>query len=857
MRHLGSIVFAAMLWLLPTALVAQQLPFTYDVPLPGITGHNPDIPVHVDVFGHEIGQYHTRPDQVIEYFEEVAAASDRVMMGTHGMSYGHRKMVHAIVTSPENHARLEEIRLANLRLSDDPNGVDDAELEEMPVVAYLGYSIHGDEASGTEASLLFLYHLAAARGEWIDALLDNTVLIIDPMMNPDGRDRFVDWANGNRGAVHTTDPQDREHNQAWPRGRTNHYYFDLNRDWLIGSHPESKGRIDLFHQWRPQVLTDHHEMGGNSTYFFQPGIPSRTNPYTPQLNQDLTGEIGAYHASRLDGVGSLYYARESFDDFYYGKGSTFPDANGTIGILFEQGSSRALETEVTDGTMHYAYTVMNQFLTSLSTADALVNMRTKLLGYQRDFYQQAPSFARDQEMTAYIVSLTRHRTRAQHMLKTLMQHRVVVHELAESITIDGVTYAPGEAVILPIDQPQSRLLVANFEPMTEFTDSLFYDVSSWAMPMTFDVDVHRVTSNPSRLFGEAIDEVELDGGAIVGGSSPYAYLMPWGRYYSARALYQLHKAGVTPRLMRQPFTANVNGVPIEFDRGAVVIPLQRRDGNGPSADVLLSLLEERANKDHVTFYAVDSGWTPEGPELGGPSSSWLQMPSIALLSGDGTSMNNMGEAWHLLTERMHVPVSLLEVSWVGRADLSRYNTIVMAGGSYGGMDVDALKSWVRQGGRLIATSGSSVSWAIRNELLSLDAKPFDMDSLLKDVAYADVSFVSGAQRIGGSIFEAELDQTHPIAFGFDATIPMFRNSSTFYEPSSQPGSNVAVYTDEPLMSGYLSEEKAEQSGNSASVVAARYGGGRVVAMQDNPNFRAFWYGTNGLFLNAIFFGGAY
>ena len=212
--------------------------------------------------------------------------------------------------------------------------------------------------------------------------------------DPDGRDRFVDWANRNRGGVPTTDSQDREHNEPWPGGRTNHYFFDLNRDWLPVQHPESQGRIALFHHWRPQVLTDHHEMGGNSTFFFMPGVPSRTNPNTPQRNQDLTTEIGNYHAAALDRIGQRYYSQEGFDDFYYGKGSTYPDANGAIGILFEQASSRALERETVNGVLRYAVTARNHFATALSTIEAVVNLRTALLAYQRDFYRDAAELAR-------------------------------------------------------------------------------------------------------------------------------------------------------------------------------------------------------------------------------------------------------------------------------------------------------------------------------------------------------------------------------------------------------------------------------------------------------------------------------
>ncbi|NBB75306.1 MAG: peptidase M14, partial [Bacteroidetes bacterium] len=332
-RILSVVVLAALLFHVPDAAVAQgqpELPIAIEAPVPGVNAYDDAIPTPEEVIGHEIGTRHTAPYEVVQYFEAVAAVSDRVTLERHGTTYGDRPLIHAFVTSPDNHDRLDEIRQANRQLSEAPEEVTDAMLQDHPAVAYMGYSIHGDEASGTESAVLLLYHLAAGSGPEVDAALNDIVTIIDPLFNPDGRNRFVNWVNNNRGGTPNADPQDREHDQPWPGGRTNHYWFDLNRDWLPVQHPESQGRIGIFQSWRPQVLTDFHEMGSEATYFFQPGVPDRTNPNTPQRNQDLTGEIATYHADYLDEIGSLYYTRETFDDYYYGKGSTYPDINGAI-----------------------------------------------------------------------------------------------------------------------------------------------------------------------------------------------------------------------------------------------------------------------------------------------------------------------------------------------------------------------------------------------------------------------------------------------------------------------------------------------------------------------------------------------
>ncbi len=842
-----------LLFVAPLTLFAQALPFPMAVPTPGVTGYDPAIPKPEEVIGHRIGTKHTEPHQVIEYFRAVARISDRVKLQEHARTYEGRPLIHAYVTSPANQARLEDLRRANLRLSEAPKSVSDDDLRTMPAVIYQGYSIHGNEASGTEAAVLYLYYLAAGQGPAVEDALDNVVIILDPMFNPDGRNRFTTWVNENRGAVATADPQDREHNEPWPGGRTNHYWFDLNRDWLPAQHPESQGRLALFHHWRPQILTDHHEMGGNATYFFQPGIPSRTNPNTPARNQELTAEIAKFHGEALDQIGSLYYSEESFDDFYYGKGSTYPDVNGAIGILFEQASSRALKREVVDGVLDYAFTIRNQFMTSLSTLKAAVNMRERLLRHQREFYREAPDVAKDLPVKGYVVSRNPARTRADALASLLLRHRIRLYELARDVEAEGRTYRAGEAYLIPMDQPQVRLVKAVMERVRTFPDSLFYDVSAWTLPLAFDVDYAEIRRNPANLIGAPIQQVTPGGGRLVGDSSNVAYVMPWNRYYAGRALYRFQTAGAHPRVMTAAFTAMVDGQPQSFPAGSIIIPAVERGGAVPG---LRGIAEQAVKEDAVEIYAVDGGLTPFGPDLGGPGGRVLDAPDIALITGSGASSYYTGEVWHLLTERFHIPITLLDADRVGRSDLQRYDTIVLAGGSYGPLPAEKIKEWVRDGGRLIALT-SAVDWAVRNDFAKLERKPFDLDSLLRGLPYDQVTDARGAQVIGGSIFEVAFDVTHPLAYGLGETLPVFRTGNTFYEPSEEPGTNVGVYSYRAILSGYISKEKLAAASGSAAVVARRHGQGRVILIMDDPNFRAFWYGSNRLFLNAIFFGSAF
>ena len=817
--------------------------------------YNRSIPKPEEIIGHQIGTSHTRTDQVVDYFEALASRSNRIILNDHALTHEGRRLIHAIVTHPDNHENLKIIREGNLKLSDKPNSMSDQDLNKMPLVAYLGFSIHGDEASGTEASLLLLYHLAAGSGKQIDDILKNTVLIIDPMFNPDGRDRFVNWVNGNRGRVPTSDTQDREHNQPWPRGRTNHYLFDMNRDWLPVTQPESNGRIKLFHHWRPQFLLDAHEMGSNSTFFFQPGISSRNNPNTPKGTLELANKLIPFHAKRLDSIQSMYYSQQSYDDFYYGKGSTFGDIHGSVGILFEQASSRALESETNQGRLVYAFTIRNHYMSTLGTLDGLVALRKDFLTYHRDFYATAPDAAKKNQVRGYLISLKQNRTRAQMLIQNLQKHRIVAHELKKSMTVKQTKFNPGEAVIIPSNQPQTRFLKGIMERMTTFEDSLFYDVSAWTLPLAYGVESYELKQNPNAYIGTQLGLVELDGGMLTGGKAKSAYLMKWDRYYAPKSLYSIMDLGIRPRLTTQAFSAVVDGKEVQFDRGTIVIPAYQRDADATiTQEKIHKMMIHLAKMDHVNIYASNTASTPSGPDLGGAYQGVLQKPKVAILSGDGTSSYGVGEVWHLLNFRMGIPVSLLNAKQLSARKLSKYNTIIVPDGFYSNLDstdIKTLKDWVLNGGTLIATQTGS-RWVVNKKILNEKLKKGGMDTL--DIPYEQAPMVTGAQRIGGSIFEVSLDNTHPIAYGYNKKTPMFRRGDTFFELSTSTAANVGRYTKNPLLSGYISEEKLKEIQNSASIIARRQGGGHVILFADNPSFRAFWYGSNGLLLNAVFFG---
>src|SRR6056297_637823 len=550
--------------MVPVAGIAQV---DLDYYLPDNGSYNPDIPTPEEVIGHQVGEWHITHDKLVQYMYVLADASDRVTIEEYARSYEDRPLLLLTITSPENHANIESIKQNQQALTDiDASG--DLDIENMPVIVTLGHSVHGNEPSGANASMLAAYHFTAATGNEIDAMLENAVILLDPSFNPDGLNRFASWANTHKSEHLVSDPNSMELNENWPGGRTNHYWFDLNRDWMLVQHPESQARIQTFHDWKPNILTDHHEMGSNATFFFQPGVQSRTHPLTPQQNQNLTKAMAEYHADFLDEQQRLYYSEEGFDDFYYGKGSTYPDINGGIGILFEQASSRGHAQQTIHGELKFPFTIKNQFITSLSTLASAQGLRTDILNYQRDFCRQAEEQASNASIKGYVYGISSDPARTHHFTEMLRRHNIEVYNLGRNLEADGEQFESGSAFIVPSDQKQYKFIEALFERRTALTDSLFYDVSTWTMPYAFNLPFAELGSREfnSNLLGSRIEGLpEMPKGEVIGGRSNYAYLFEWDGYYAPRSLNRLLDKGVRAKVAAEPFTAIVSEGTREFD----------------------------------------------------------------------------------------------------------------------------------------------------------------------------------------------------------------------------------------------------------------------------------------------------
>jgi Zinc carboxypeptidase len=838
------IVFLALLVSI-NSLFSQDLKYY----LPENVTYNPSIPKPKDIIYHEVGEWHVTHDRLVNYMKAIAAAApDRVKLETMGLTYESRPQVLLIITSKKNHENLEQIRQQHVMLTDPSKSVS-VNIEKMPVVVWIGHSIHGNEPSGANASLVSAYYLAAAQGKQIDELLDNVVILFDPSFNPDGLQRFSTWANQHKSKNLVSDPNSREFNEVWPGGRFNHYWFDLNRDWLPAVHIESQNRLKWFHQWKPNILTDHHEQGSNATFFFQPGVPSRVNPLTPDKNQELTGKLGKFHAQYLDRIGSLYFTKENYDDFYYGKGSTYPDVNGAIGILFEQASSRGHLQQTANGLLSFPFTIKNQFTTALSTLEGANALRKDFLEYQRDFYKQAANRASAYPVKGYLFGDKNDKAKTFHFAEMLKRHQVEINQLPDSWK-EG-EYEKGSAYTVSLNQPQHSLIRAIFEKTLDYKDSLFYDITSWTMPLAFGLPYSEITTSPIAM-GEKMETLTMPKGQVAGSKSDYAYLLEWDELYAPSAVYEMVNAGLIVKVATNKFELVVNSGNRKFDYGTIMIPVKIQEKDSEALAVIVNALAE---KYRLKIYAVTTGNSGSGSDLGSSKFAVISKPSIAMITGAGVNPTDAGEVWHLLDQRMGIPATHLEPVIFNRIELNKYNTIIMVGGNYNELNKEKLKSWVQSGGTLILTE-EAVSWAAQSGISDVKFKrsKSPVDSIQK-LSYTEREQIDGAQQIQGAIFGADIDLTHPLAYGYNQkTVSLFKANKVFMEKSKNPYATPFYYGSNPLQSGWVSKENKDVIKNSAAVIVNTVGNGRVINIADNPNFRAFWLGGSKLFMNAIFFG---
>ncbi len=835
-------------------LVASQLYAQNNYFFPSGTTFDPAIPSPEKFLGYPIGDWHTRHDRIVSYFEELAEVSDKAHFQIIGYTNERRPQVVLTITSPENYAKIDEIQKEHLKLADPSQAVT---ISNMPVIVTLGYNVHGNEPSSSEAAMLTAYYLIASQGEEANKRRSESVIHVDPNYNPDGRDRHSNWANMHKGFPPVADPFDREHNEGWPRGRFNHYWFDLNRDWLPLAHVESQNRIEFFHKWLPNVCTDYHEMGTNGTNFFEPTKPyGSENPVVPRDNYDkLNPLFEKYFVKALDDIGSLYWSKEVFDNSYPGYGSTYPDIHGGLGLVFEQASSRGHVQQSATKVVTFPFTIRNHVRTSLATVKASIDYRELLLKHQQDYFKSALDEGRKSSIKAYVFGDNADKGRTNAFAELLLKHRIETYELASDLTVGGTRYEKGKAFVVPTDQRQYRMVRSMFEKVTNFYDSVFYDASAWTMSLGYGLPHEALTSSTKVSRGDRISFETIAPKPAPVPKANYAYLIEWNEYYAPKALYHLLKNNVYAMGAFKPFTAVVNGVEKNFGYGTIVVSVADQE---TSPDELYAHIKEASKISGVDVYTVETGMNPKGIYLGSGNIRALETPKAIMLIGDGASPTEAGAVWHMMDTKVSMPITKVDTDQFGQVNLHDYNTLILVSGNYnmlGDKGVEKIKSWMQEGGTGIFMR-YAVRWAINNKLVD--------ETLLKDedapdrsqrLPYVTMQDNLGSRQIGGSIYMTDLDISHPLGFGYTSrSLPVYRNHNVFLEPSKSPFSTVVKYTSNPHLSGYIHKSNLEKIKNTSSLQVSGVGRGRAILFVDDPTFRGYWYGGNKLFFNALFFG---
>ncbi len=813
-----------------------------------------------EYLGYELGVEYTFHHQVMGYLKNLAEESDKITFHEMARTYENRSVNYLIITSPENHRNLEAIKEANFNLANNP---DDASVGEEPVIVWMSYNVHGNEPSSSEAAMQTAYRLVAATDAETQNWLENAVVIIDPMLNPDGRDRYVYWYKSSQANILNTNPEDLEHDEIWPGGRTNHYWFDLNRDWVWLIHPESRGRIAVYQDWMPQVHIDFHEQGFNNNYFTMPGTTPR-NHELPEAYEYWADVFGRGAIEEFDKAQVNFETRERFDFFYPGYGSSYPSIMGGIGMLAEQGGhsrgGRAVETN--DGyVLTLRQRVFDHYKNGVSIVKTSVENRDALLNYFKDARSQSTQKGNTK---AYILP-NNPNDYTYDVVNLMLKHNVQVEQATEDFTARNVysywdgsssnrTFSEGDFII-KTDQPAHLFINTLFRRQMEIRDSVMYDMSSWSVPLAYNLDAGWTTSDV-RVNTDRVYESVSHPKGVVNREASYAFVIDWEQRHAPKALAKLWDHGYKVRAAEKGFTKGEN----EFSKGSLVILLGR---NLEKSETIRDDMAAIADEVGVLIHGFDTGRMDVGSDLGSPSMRPVEEPKVALMMDSPFNSYTAGQLWFLFDQWTEFGISRIRSGDFNNIDLNSYDVILMPGmWGNGGMDdsaIERLQSWVRDGGTLIGTEGTG-AWLTEGRSGISGATLFSPDEddsdEVPDVAYTryeDREDTSGLRRIPGSAFKAMLDNSHPLAFGMPDRLYSLKFGTNGIVPD-ESFHTVGYYHKDPsqvLASGYASNENKRNAAGNAFAVVDDMGRGQVVMLLDNTQYRMFWVGPSRFVQNAV------
>jgi hypothetical protein len=795
-----------------------------------------------DFLGYPLGSHFTPHQKVLDYFKYISTEAKNVKLIPYGKTYEGRELLVAVISSPENMKNLEEIRKNNLSLSSASKKPID--LKKQPAILWLSYNVHGNEASSTETSMKMLYTLVSASAG-ADQWLRNTVVIIDPCLNPDGRDRYVNYFNSVSGVSPNVNPESREHIEPWPRGRVNHYYFDLNRDWAWQTQTETQARIVLYHQWMPEVHVDFHEQSYNEPYYFAPAA----EPVHQDINawqRTFQVIVGKNNAKYFDQNGWQYFTKERFDLLYPSYGDTYPLYNGAVGMTYEQGGINAgLAVVTSDGdTLTLKDRIAHHFTTGMATLETVSSYSERLLTEFRKYFEQSVLNPPGNYST-YVVKAG-HLPRLKK-LAALLKKNHIEYSFGGDKALSGYSFETQKQasfklerndLVLNLHQPKAVLASVLFEPHTVVTDSNTYDITAWALPYAYGLNAFAVKESLKGTFNE-IQETDRALKAI---EKPYAWAFSWTGLEDAQVLIALYKAGIKVRMAEKAFTTGGR----EFKQGTMLVYRKENEKILPQLEERLRAITGSLN---VQLEPIESGFVEKGKDFGSSVYSLLKVPRVAVVSGPETSSQAVGEVWSFFEQELKYPVSLISARAIGNIDLSKINVLVLADGNYPKEMIEPLGDWVDKGGKLILMEGAIASFAEKKPF-EIKKKELSKTDKVKIRNYTDREKDDFEDAIPGAIYKVSLDRSHPLFLGLDSYYTLITEDK-IYEPLAE-GWNAGMLKPGGYVAGLAGRNVKKKLDSGMLFGVQPLGKGTVVYMGSDVLFRLFWESGKQVFTNAVF-----
>lgn len=888
--RLATMLFAGLVLFFGASVTAQDGNPENDYYWPG-ANYDPSVPTMSEVLGYSMGERMTTHPDMMKYFDALAAyAPDQVRIVKYGTSWEHRDLIYIAVSSAENIAKLDSLKSGMQALA-DPRKTSEPEanrlIGELPATTWLAYSVHGNEISTTDSAMMTLYHLLAARADdRIPSIMQDTVVFINPLQNPDGRDRFIHRFRTARGMLPDGDPASAEHNEPWPSGRTNHYLFDMNRDWISLTQPEIQTQVQVLQEWYPLVFVDLHEMGGNTTYYFSPEA-APYNPHIAASQRDSLFLFGKTNAKWFDKFGYDYFTRDIFDAFYPGYGASWPAYYGAIAMTYEMASPRGLVYRRYDGTdLPFSQAIKQHFITSMASLETTATNRQTLLQNFYDYQKSAVAEGRaDREYRSFIFPATRDKAGNKKLASLLVEQGIEVKQASEDFRACNVNYDAG-AYFVDAAQPRKRMIRTLLDPQIDMEADFvteqerrrgknlphdMYDVTAWSLPVMFNIDMN--------ICGRAVDVAATDvaAGRIGPGSlnttdASVAYLAPWGDMAAGRFLAAALRAGLDVKITDASFTMNGR----TFSAGTVIVDVFRNPEN------LGQIVAKLVGETGAEVVGIDDSWVDSGMDLGSRAVNRLPAPKIAMLWDEPTNQYAAGGTRFVIEQQIGYPVTAVRTRDFGRLRLDRYQVLIMPStyGSYASMlgdrDAKRLNDWVRNGGVLIGT-GTALRYLASE---SVDLLSIRRENQVKEDVTAAPSgntvdgtlFTSeeemraaiepeneGPDSVPGAFASASVDADHWLASGVHSDLNVLVRGSDIYTPSKlNTGTNVAWFkgADDLVAGGLLWEENRRQLAYKPFVVVEDRGAGMVIGFTQEPTVRGYLDGLNLIFTNAIFHGAA-